>query len=417
MPHSLLQWLQMKKLIPWLSLVFLAIVTIILFRKFFLAGLLPIPYDIMVGWYYPYNFGGWQDYSSWIPFKGGLFAADVFRQMIPWKHLVLDQIRSGQLPLWNPYAFSGEPLLANPQAFVFYPLSFIFFLIPNFDLAWSWYIFASPLLTAGFMFFFLRSLKLSALASILGGLAFALSGHMISWLEWGVVTHTALWLPLSLLALRLWLLNRHRLALPLLIFSIFSTITGGYPQPGAYSLLLTSCYFLFLIYQTRPTLRTLLPRLLTISITLLILTLPQTVPTLKLFSHSALKGDTSEQLFLNTRLHPRHLLTIFAPDYFGNRIFNDYWANSFTQVDYIDANLFIGSIALIFILYSLYFFRHHSSDYRFFLFTTLTSLALALSSPLTRFLAYLQLPLISTGVAAGVLYLTVFSLSVISAFG
>ena len=133
----------------WVVAVMLLLVLIV-FRKFFFFGLVPIPYNILVGWFFPYQVGGWQGYVPGIPFKGGLFAADVFRQMIPWKQLSLELIKSGQLPLWNPYNFSGEPLLANIQATIFYPLSVIFLLPIDFNLAWSWYIILSPILSGFF---------------------------------------------------------------------------------------------------------------------------------------------------------------------------------------------------------------------------------------------------------------------------
>ncbi|MBI3209885.1 MAG: hypothetical protein HYZ37_13445, partial [Candidatus Solibacter usitatus] len=56
----------------------------------------------------------------------------VLRQeaIIPWDmpghHLPLasafaDALREGVLPLWEPYAYCGRPLLANPQVMTFYP--------------------------------------------------------------------------------------------------------------------------------------------------------------------------------------------------------------------------------------------------------------------------------------------------------
>ncbi|HZT21752.1 MAG TPA: hypothetical protein VFB55_02470, partial [Verrucomicrobiae bacterium] len=35
-------------------------------------------------------------------------------------------IRSGELPLWNPYTALGRPFLADPETAVFYPPNWIF---------------------------------------------------------------------------------------------------------------------------------------------------------------------------------------------------------------------------------------------------------------------------------------------------
>ena len=35
------------------------------------------------------------------------------------------RLQAGQLPLWNPYTFSGHPFIADIQSAVFYPLSLL----------------------------------------------------------------------------------------------------------------------------------------------------------------------------------------------------------------------------------------------------------------------------------------------------
>ena len=41
---------------------------------------------------------------------------------------------SGDLPLWNPYYYSGHPFQANPSSFVFYPSTLFYIFLP---LAWA----------------------------------------------------------------------------------------------------------------------------------------------------------------------------------------------------------------------------------------------------------------------------------------
>ena len=36
-----------------------------------------------------------------------------------------DQIRDGQLPLWNPYSYAGMPLLGDVQSALMYPLTWL----------------------------------------------------------------------------------------------------------------------------------------------------------------------------------------------------------------------------------------------------------------------------------------------------
>lgn len=108
------------------------------FHKVFFFGLIPFPSDLLVSWFFPYSSGGWEGFSSWISHKE-FISADVVRQIYPWRHLAIDNFREGNMPLWNPYAFSGTPLSANLQTAAFYPLNILFFLFP-FTVGWVIYI-------------------------------------------------------------------------------------------------------------------------------------------------------------------------------------------------------------------------------------------------------------------------------------
>jgi hypothetical protein len=57
---------------------------------------------------------------------------DALGQYYPWRHFAAQQLRSGGIPLWNPYQFAGTPFVANGQSAVFYPLNLPFW---TFDVA------------------------------------------------------------------------------------------------------------------------------------------------------------------------------------------------------------------------------------------------------------------------------------------
>jgi hypothetical protein len=168
----------------------------ILFYPLFLKGWLPIPADTIIGLYHPFRDLYAANFPHGIPFKNSLIT-DPVRQLYPWKLLAMDIFKSGNLPLWNPYEMAGKPLLANFQTGVFYPFNIIFLGLP-FSVGWSFFILLQPLLSAIFMWMYLRNLRLSIQAAFLGIVAWILSGFFIAWLEWGNVIHTALWLPITM---------------------------------------------------------------------------------------------------------------------------------------------------------------------------------------------------------------------------
>src|ERR1041384_5088445 len=47
-------------------------------------------------------------------------------QNIPFRVAVANQIHAGSVPLWNPFLFSGMPLLAGAQWGVFFPLNWFY---------------------------------------------------------------------------------------------------------------------------------------------------------------------------------------------------------------------------------------------------------------------------------------------------
>src|SRR5437867_3666074 len=59
-------------------------------------------------------------------FAGRLFyLRDISQNHDPVRALVTERLRSGSLPLWDPYHGGGTPLLANPNAQVLHPITLL----------------------------------------------------------------------------------------------------------------------------------------------------------------------------------------------------------------------------------------------------------------------------------------------------
>ena len=56
--------------------------------------------------------------------------ADIFSQMIPWRHVVRESVSRGEWPLWNPYILSGDILAAAAQPAVYSPFTWLALLMP-----------------------------------------------------------------------------------------------------------------------------------------------------------------------------------------------------------------------------------------------------------------------------------------------
>ena len=119
-------------------ILFLIFVSLIFFYKTVLFGKIPFPGDLLLSQYAPWRHVSYEGYvPGSVPSKDQYF--DVIRELYPWRTQVINQIKQGAFPLWNPHNGSGTPLLANYQSSPFFPFN-IFLLLPNY-IGWGIFIF------------------------------------------------------------------------------------------------------------------------------------------------------------------------------------------------------------------------------------------------------------------------------------
>lgn len=136
-----------------------------------------------------------------LPALAGLpvMPGDDHTQNFPLRVLAGTQIRHGHLPLFDPYIWSGAPLLGGWNAGAAYPLTLLFAVLPGVA-AWTLNMVITWWAAGLGTFAFLRASRLSVTASFLGALSFAFAGAMPAQIpHFGLVTGLS-WVPLALLA-------------------------------------------------------------------------------------------------------------------------------------------------------------------------------------------------------------------------
>jgi hypothetical protein len=124
---------------------------------------------------------------------------DDLTQNFPLRVLAGHEIRSGQLPLYNPYIWGGAPLLADWNAGAVYPLTFLFAILPPIA-AWTLSMIVTWAVAGLGMFCFLRALRLGSLPGFLGALSFAFAGAMSAQVaHFGLIAGMS-WVPVQLLS-------------------------------------------------------------------------------------------------------------------------------------------------------------------------------------------------------------------------
>lgn len=129
------------------------------------------------------------------------FYRDLTAFFYPIPELAWRMIRAGQLPLWNPYSAFGTPLAAMADVLLFYPGSWLRFLLP-FPFGFNFHIIMHFYLAALATYALARKLEMSRAAAFTAALAYALSGPLLSLGSMINVLVSASWMPVVLLAAR-----------------------------------------------------------------------------------------------------------------------------------------------------------------------------------------------------------------------
>jgi hypothetical protein len=121
-------------------------------------------------------------------------------QNYPLRILVGQQLRHGHLPVFDPYIWSGAPLLAGWNAGAAYPLTWLFVVLPG-AAAWTLGLVVTWWFAGLGLLFFLRASRLGVLSSALGAVTFTFAGAMTAQITHFGLVAGASWIPLQLLAL------------------------------------------------------------------------------------------------------------------------------------------------------------------------------------------------------------------------
>jgi hypothetical protein len=264
-------------------------------------------------------------------------------QFYPWRQLAVEQLRAGQWPLWNPYLGAGTPLAANLQTAAFYPPNVLFLLMPV-ERAFGWALALHVALAGLFAYCLGRTLGLSRFGALVSGLVYGTGGYIVARWVFPSMVCAAAWLPLMLAlterlihhtsrrsqrGIRVWILDAALLGL-----AIALQLLAGHAQTSYYSGLIVAAFAIVRIVQTatRTSHRTwhwarsmgimTLAALWGIALAAI-----QLLPTAELTAHSQRAGTLSDLTFAyELSFWPWRLISLLAPDFFGNPARNEYWA-------------------------------------------------------------------------------------------
>ncbi|MFT5441832.1 MAG: arylsulfatase A-like enzyme [Myxococcota bacterium] len=176
---------------------------------------------------------------------------DFFTYIQPASTNAANALRSGQLPLWNPYQAGGHPALASIPVGALYPLNFPYLIFPV-PTAIEAVVVLHLILAGAFMFFYARNIGLGIAASAASAIVFMFSGFLSSRAVWFPPALAAcVWLPLALLSIEKLFVR----ATPRWVFGLSATIAmpilAGWLQIWVYTMYAIGVYSLVRLISSR----------------------------------------------------------------------------------------------------------------------------------------------------------------------
>ncbi len=315
---------------------------------------------------------------------------DPFFIFYPNRALQTAVVQSGQLPLWNPYLFTGTPVIADPNFQPFYLPNLLAAIVLPAHFAMPWLAWAHLTLTGMFLYLFLRRWRLHWLAATLGGGIWLLNGYLMVWLENPHRLSTAAWLPGIFWAYETALQEKKPAWAVLAGLFLALAILGGQVQfVFIFGLLLTlyglsRSFFRFkdkaldtLQDAARPLLYLLLTAVIGLSIGSLVI-----LPAAE-FSSFSQRTVADAAAILESRWPVNQLITLIAPDFYGNPATEvRYWG----EINYAEVTAYFGVVALLLAISASFVARNKRFLYTS-LFLAAVVMLVALGTPVARALA------------------------------
>lgn len=270
---------------------------------------------------------------------------DIWNQYYYWRRFGFDALAQGELPLWNPFLFSGAPYVAGIQSAIFYPLNLVHLALAapaaiNFGIA------LHTLLASFFTYLFARYLHQSPPSAFLSAVTFAYGAPYFLHIYAGHLSNlaTMIWLPLLLLATEA-LFREQKIKYALLGGVALSLqVLAGHPQYLFYSLIAAGLYFVlrFIMANNRPPPMFAMGGFCLLIATGFLLAAVQLAPAVELARHSVRESLTYDWVSIFS-FPPENLSTLLLPDFLGDALTVPYWGKNYLW----EMSVYLGMVPLL----------------------------------------------------------------------
>jgi hypothetical protein len=286
-------------------------VLVIFFYKFVFFGMIPLNSDWLASEYHPWKAMGLQAGVEY--FNND---TDPVLYMYPIKYITIQIMKSGSLPLWNPYILCGAPLWGNNFACPLNPLNIVFFIF-SFAKAWGIFLMLQFAAAGIFMYFYSREIGANRFGSGVAALAYMLNITFVIWFQTMSYLGVFCWVPLVLLMIEKTLKNKSFILAFWCGVSFALYIWCGLIQLAAYAVAFSLAYLLFRAVQSalanRQNILKYILLIFTIAATAVLFMLPEIlVQVTNILNSTRTAGRYGLSL-----LYPQMLVSFISPYFYG----------------------------------------------------------------------------------------------------
>ena len=292
----------------------------------------------------------------------------------------IQELKKGNLALWNPHVFSGVPNLSTPL----YPTHLLGLFLPlskAINLGIALHVFFMGFFT----YLWTANRRLHPLACLSGGVTAMFSGPFFMHIYAGHMSNLAVmtWVPLILLSIE-GITIRPAIRWVLLgIFAVTMQILSGQFQYVYYTAITVSIYSVFRTYKAdRKKILRIMASLLALPLGGFALSAFFLLPSLLATGETMRSGGVSIGFASMFSFPPENFTTLIAPFFFGNMAGYPYWGRCYLW----EMSLFIGIFGLFFAVYGAIYGEKDKRQFSLVMLVILLILALGVHTPLFRIL-------------------------------
>jgi len=396
-----------KKIGPVWVVLILELMTLAAYYPLLMWGKVPVAFDWGVNNYQPWKV----DFLNTSQPAPKLAGHDDVRIFYPQRKLIIESLKKGVIPYWNPYEFSGNVLMANSQTAIFYPLFWIFLLLPQIG-AWTLMSFLVPVMAGLGMYLFLRRVVNHDLAAVVGALAWAYSEVIITRSPDGLVAgHTLIWLPWVVWGVEKLRRGENGGGLLVAVLAQSLSMTAGWFQFTCYTYLVGGMYGMYWWWREKD--KSLVVKYGLASLMSLGITAAHWLPAYLALQWTPRGTMGTPVEFAREHLMPLwQVVTLAVPHFFGQVINGSYFGTS----EYKEGVMTVGVLPLLLALVGLTS-KNKLPVLKFGFWLMMFGLVMGTNNPIAVMVLKLNLPIVSTFLPNRWLVLVTVGLSILAAAG